>query len=165
MGCSSDDQLPPGTSVNISPGAVDWQVTELRDDNGDCIFVEGDFQDNIFIITVTDRGGRPIGEANLSINLSPSNSTSNPLFDDRFVFHLYDDLNSNGVVDHPAELVSGSNDPILYETETEEFHGTKSIIVRTDTSCGGSLANLSAFAGEGFASVSITTTAINDDEP
>lgn len=154
---NSNDQFPPGTQVTIAPSAYTWIVTERLDANGNCVFSADDYQDNVLFITVTDANGRPIGEMDLEIYLSPSNSTSPPQLDDWHIFYLYDDFNGNGVVDHPRELVSGTGDPILYGTKTEKYHGTKTVIVRTNTSCGGYRATLHAYAGDGYGSMEINT--------
>ncbi|MEW8506907.1 MAG: hypothetical protein AB2598_09375 [Candidatus Thiodiazotropha sp.] len=161
---NSNEQLPPGTNVSIAPSKFTWTVTEVLDSQGNCVFYSDDYQDNIMVVTVSDQERRPIGEIKLQLYLSPSNSTSNPALNDQHVFYLYDDLNSNGVADHPAELVSGSGDPILYETETEKYHGTKTVIVRTNTSCGGYLATLHAYAGDGYGAMEINTESENDDQ-
>jgi hypothetical protein len=116
------------------------------------------------VITVSDSSGRPIGDMKLELYLSPSNSTSNPVLNNQHVFYLYDDFNNNGVVDHPDELVSGSGDPILYETRTEKYHGTKTVIVRTNTSCGGYRATLHAYAGDGYGAMVINTETLEDSQ-
>lgn len=161
---NSNDQFSPGTDVSIAPSSFTWTVTEVTDSQGECIFFEGDYQDNVMVVTVNDSEGRPIGEMKLELYLSPSNSTSNPILNNQHVFYLYDDLNSNGVVDHPTELVSGSGAPILYETETEKYHGTKTVIVRTNTSCGGYRATLHAYAGDGYGTMKINTEADDDNQ-
>ncbi|MEJ2611128.1 MAG: hypothetical protein P8179_13855 [Candidatus Thiodiazotropha sp.] len=159
-----DDQLPPGTRVSISPSSYTWTVTENLDEQGNCEISQDRYQDMIAYITVTDSSGRPIGEADLQLYLSPSNSTSPPQWNNRYIFYLYDDFNGNGVVDHPQELVSGTGEPILYETNTEKYHGTKIMIVRTNTSCGGFLGTLHAYAGDGSATMEISTQAEQLDE-
>jgi hypothetical protein len=159
-----NDQFPPGTNVTIAPSAFTWTVTELLDNQNECIFSPEDYQDNIMVITVSDSSGRPIGDMKLELYLSPSNSTSNPVLNNQHVFYLYDDFNNNGVVDHPDELVSGSGDPILYETRTEKYHGTKTVIVRTNTSCGGYRATLHAYAGDGYGAMVINTETLEDSQ-
>jgi hypothetical protein len=164
VGCNNEnDQLGPGVSVTIAPSSKEWVVRDLIDENGNCVVSQDQYQDNTFLITVKDSEGRPIGEANLDIYLSPSNSTSPPQYNNEYVFYLYDDFNSNGVVDHPEELVSKTGDPILYETQTEKYHGTKSVIVRTNTSCGGFLASLEVFAGDAYNTASISTISESDE--
>jgi hypothetical protein len=159
---NSNDQFSPGTNVDIAPSAFTWTVSEVLNSEGQCIFYEDDYQDNVMVITVSDAENRPIGEMKLELYLSPSNSTTNPAYNNQYVFYLYDDFNSNGVVDHPEELVSGSGDPILYETETEKYHGTKTVIIRTNTSCGGYKATLHAYAGDGYAAMTINTESDDD---
>ena len=161
---NSDDQLPSGTKVKVAPTSYTWTVTELLDNTNTCIFFPDSYQDNVVHITVTDSEDRPIGEVDISLYLSPSNNTSPPGFEDQHVFYLYDDFNGNGVVNHPEELVSGTGDPILYETDTEKYHGTKTMIVRTNTSCGGYRATLHVYAGDGYGTMEINTEAADDDE-
>ncbi len=161
---NQSEQYPPGTQVTIAPSAFTWTVTEVLDDQEQCVFYPEEYQDTIMVITVKDSMDRPIGEMKLELYLSPSNSTSNPIMNNQHVFYLYDDFNSNGVVDHPGELVSGSGAPILYETKTEEYHGTKTVIVRTNTSCGGYRATLHAYAGDGYGSMEINTESDQDNE-
>jgi hypothetical protein len=159
---SSDDQLPPDTQVIVSPSSYTWTVNEYLGTDGECIYFEDVYQDTVVQISVLDIQNRPIGEVDISLYLSPSNSTSPPEFDNEYVFYLYDDFNGNGVVDHPQELVSGTGDPILYEAETEKYHGTKTMIIRTNTSCGGYRATLSVFAGTASGTMEIITQAAED---
>jgi hypothetical protein len=159
---NSNDQYSPNTNVTIAPTSFTWTVSEVLDSEGQCIYNDDYYQDNVMVVTVSDSSDRPVGEMKLELYLSPSNSTSNPAYNNQHVFFLYDDLNGNGVVDHPEELVSGSGDPILYETETEKYHGTKTVIVRTNTSCGGYRATLHAYAGDGYGAMEINTEADDD---
>jgi hypothetical protein len=161
---NQNDQFPPGTNVSIAPSGYTWTVEELLDAQGVCIFSNDRYQDNVMVITVSDANGRPIGEMDLDIYLSPSNSTSPPRYDNQYSFYLYDDLNNNGVVDHPEELVSGTGEPILYATKTEKYHGTKTVIVRTNTSCAGYRAQLHVYAGDGYGSSEIKTESEADAE-
>lgn len=154
---NQNDQFAPGTNVSIAPSGYTWTVKEYLDDQGKCVFFTDDYQDTVMVITVLDAAGRPIGEMDLDIYLSPSGTTSPPQAEDWHLFYLYDDLNNNGVIDHPEELVSGSGEPILYATKTEKYHGTKTMIVRTNTSCGGYRATLHAYAGDGYGSMEIKT--------
>jgi hypothetical protein len=161
---NSDDQLPPNTRVIVSPSSYTWTVTEFLGNDGQCIYFNDVYQDTVVQISVLDNQARPIGEVDLSLYLSPSNSTSPPAFDNEYVFYLYDDFNGNGVVDHPQELVSATGDQILYEAQTEKYHGTKTMIIRTNTSCGGYRATLSVFAGTAYGSMEINTEAADDPD-
>jgi len=71
---------------------------------------------------------------------------------------LYDDLNGNGKVDHPAELVSSDTDGGFF-TETGEFTGSKTVFVRVYLSCTYK-ATLSASAGYLSASMPIDVKAM-----
>ncbi|MCG7983457.1 MAG: hypothetical protein JAY90_12015 [Candidatus Thiodiazotropha lotti] len=159
---NSDDQLPPNTQVQVAPSSYTWTVTELLNGEGQCIYDNNVYQDTIVQISVLDGNDRPIGEVDISMYLSPSNSTSPIEFNNEYVFYLYDDFNGNGVVDHPQELVSSTGDSILYEAQTEKYHGTKYMIIRTNTSCGGFRATLGVFAGSAYGSMGISTEARDD---
>jgi hypothetical protein len=160
---NQNEQSSPGMNISIAPSSYTWTVTEYLNAQGECVFFDDDYQDNVFVITLADKRGRPIGEMDLELYLSPSNSTSPPQMENQHAFYLYDDFNNNGVIDHPQELVSGTGAPILYATKTEKYHGTKTMLVRTNTSCGDLLATLHVYAGDGYASVEIETK--SKDEP
>jgi hypothetical protein len=159
---NGNDQLGPGVQVYVDPSSYTWNVNELTDADGNCVYSADRYQDTVAQIVVTDNQDRPIGEAKLSVYLSPSNSTSPPDWNDEYVFYLYDDFNGNGVIDHPQEMVSGTGDPILYETETEKYSGTKTLFVRTNTSCGGYAATLHVYSGDGYGSLMINTVALRE---
>ena len=159
---NSDDQLPPNTQIQVAPSSYTWTVTEFLNSEGQCIYSNDVYQDTVVQISVLDSDDRPIGEVDISMYLSPSNSTSPVEFDNEYVFYLYDDFNGNGVVDHPQELVSSTGDSILYEAHTEKYHGTKSMIIRTNTSCGGFRATLNVFAGSAYGSMEISTETRDD---
>lgn len=161
---SSNDQIPPNSQITVSPSSYTWTVTEYLDDIGQCIYFTDVYQDTVVQISVLDSNERPIGEVDISMYLSPSNSTSPVEFDNEYVFYLYDDFNGNGVVDHPQELVSSTGDSILYDTQTEKYHGTKSMIIRTNTSCGGYRATLNVYAGTAYGSMEISTEASDENE-
>jgi hypothetical protein len=161
---NSNEQYPPGTNVTISPTSTTWTVKEHKNQQGECIYYTDIYQDNVAVITVSDSNRRPMGQMTLELYLSPSQSTSNPDLNLLHSFSLYDDLNQNGVVDHPEELVSESRAPILYKTKTEKYHGTKTVIVRTNTSCGGALGTLHAYAGDGSGIMEISTQTEKEDD-
>ncbi|MEW8449196.1 MAG: hypothetical protein AB2694_14310, partial [Candidatus Thiodiazotropha sp.] len=111
---NQNEQFPPGANVTIAPSAYSWTVTEYLDDQGQCIYFSDDYQDNVMVITVADASGRPIGEMDLEIYLSPSNSTSPPQQENLHIFHLTvvpltftaKPVDCNRVVFHQAGLLA-----------------------------------------------------------
>lgn len=149
-GCGSgadENPVPPGSIVRMSPPSVTWNITPVLDTNGDPICVSGIYNDHTFSISVENSSGQPLGEVDLRIRIDLAANTS---FTD--LMQLYDDLNGNGVADHPAELVS--NPGSVFFTKTSRYSGEKIVIVRVNTSCtyGG---DLTVNAGAAFGSAHI----------
>ena len=130
--CGTDQQLQPGSSVVIDPAVRDIEIVELLDANGLCIFSEDNFLDSPVAIRVLDSTGGPVGNADLTVYTDWSGNTFPNGFE---ALKLYEDRNGNGVVDDPAELVSGASDAI-FRTETDEFNGDKLLLLRINLSCG-----------------------------
>lgn len=132
VACNSgdDNTLPPGAKVSVSPESKSWQIEENRDENGNCVFDPDIYNDQLIVITVFDGQGSPIGKADLTVSLDLAGNT----FTGFPVLSLYDDKNSNGVVDGLEELVSDNNDP-LFRDKTAEYSGEKMLILRMNLSC------------------------------
>ncbi len=133
-GCSSSGEgsnpLPNDAEVRIQPGALEFEITEQLDDDGNCLFDPDFYIDQFMTVSVTGAGGSPIGGADLSVSVDFGGNS----FSGLEVMQLFDDLNGNGVVDEDAELVSGAGDP-LFRTATAEFTGEKMLILRLNLSC------------------------------
>lgn len=154
-GGSGDNPLPVNTSINVSPQGETFEIEENMDENGNCQFDLNRYIDQYITISVRNGQGSPIGRANLSISVDYGSNS----FSGFPAMQLYDDLNGNGVVDDPAEYVTGADDP-LFRTETAEFTGEKVVILRLNLSCSyaGSL-NVFSDGFSGMAEFDITTQA------
>lgn len=142
-----ENPVPPGSTIRINPSDQTLNITPVLDINGNPICVSGRFSDHTFSISVENSNGQPLGEVDLRIRVDLAANTSSTN-----LIQLYDDLNSNGVVDDPAELVSSPGS--VFFTKTSRFSGEKIIIVRLNTSCtyGG---DITVNAGAAFGSAHI----------
>jgi len=132
--CGADTkQLPPKAKILISPSTKEWNIIPNiqtdADGNEFCSIVEDHYQDEFITVLVTDSQDRAIGDIELVISLNLSGNT----YSGYPVVELYDDLNGDYIPD-PDELVSGKEDP-LYITTTDEYTGSKNLIVRMNLSC------------------------------
>ena len=158
-GCGDDEQLPPGTAVQITTGDRKFTVTELRDDADVCIWFDENHLDIPVSIQVVNGQGSPIGEAELTLYVDWSGNT----YPGREALKLYEDRNGNGVVDDPAELVSGSDDEI-FVTRTRRYSGDKLMLLRVNLSCKWR-GVVYAIAGGYSASMEIEVQADNEEQP
>lgn len=142
-----ESPVPPGSTVRVSPSNVTWNITPVRDINSNPICVSGRYNDHTFSISVENSSGQPLGEVDLRIRIDLAANTSSTN-----LMQLYDDLNGNGVIDDPAELVSGPGS--VFFTKTSRYSGEKTVMVRVNTSCtyGG---DLTVNAGAAFGSAHI----------
>lgn len=143
----SDNPLPAGATINISPTSKSFDIVEDRDEEGNCIFDVNNTIDQYVTIAVRSQQGSPIGQADLAISLDFGANS----FSGLPVMELYDDMNGNGVADGPEERVSDANDP-LFRAHTEEYTGERVVILRLNLSCAyrGSLNVMSdGFTGTG----------------
>lgn len=145
----NEDPVPPGSSVTINPQDITWEITP----SASC--VEGIYNDHTLTVTVQNGNGVPLGDVDLLIR---SDLAANTSFVD--VIRLYDDVNGNGVVDHPQELVSANNGPAFF-TKTDKFSGSRTLLVRVNVSCT-YRGSVTVHAGSAFGSTSIEVT---DDTP
>lgn len=126
----SDNPLPAGATVNVSPVSKSFDVVENTDEAGTCVIDENRFIDQHITISVLDPQGSPIGQADLSISADFGANT----YGGYPVMALYDDMNGNGVIDGPAERITDANDP-LFRTKTEEYSGERVVMLRMNLSC------------------------------
>lgn len=126
----SDNPLPVGATVNVSPPSKTFDIEENLDEDGNCFIIPGFYVDQSIVITVTDGQGSPIGKADLNISLDLGANT----FSGFSAMELYDDLNGNGLADGPEERVSDASDPI-FRTKTRQFTGERVVILRLNLSC------------------------------
>lgn len=126
---SDSPEVPPNASIEIVTGDREWEINQALDSDGNPVCL-GLYQDEPVVVLVADSQGRALGNVDLTFSLTLSGNTlSVPP-----IVSLYDDMNGNGVADHPEELVSGENDP-LFTTQTDERDGSAFAIVRLDLSC------------------------------
>ncbi len=130
FGCDSSGQLPSDAEVRISPESHSIDIVQVTNSNGGCAFNPNDYVDTPLLISVHDGDGMPIGEADVSVTIDYSGNT----FLGPPVLALYEDLNSNGVVDAETELVSGRDDN-GYIGETRKYSGDKHMFLRINLSC------------------------------
>jgi hypothetical protein len=130
MACDQTGQLPNGAEVRISPSGHSIDITQVTNTQGSCLFDPTLYIDTPLLLSVHDDQGSPIGEAEVSVNIEfAGNSFLGPP-----VLSLYDDLNSNGVVDAETEYVSGREDD-AYTGKTAKFSGEKLMLLRINLSC------------------------------
>ncbi len=149
-GCGVDD-IPPGSSIRFDPVNIEWTVapnyTTDTDDDGtpdaDCVMSPDLYSDSYVAVTVLDNFGIPLTDVDLTLSLDLAANT----FSGYPPLGLYQDVNGNGVIDGPEELVSNTDDGV-YTTSTDSESGDAYVLVRVNLSCpfGG---NLNAFAGSG----------------
>lgn len=130
VACDQSGQLPSDAEVRISPSGHSIDITQITDDQGSCLFDPNIYVDTPLLLSVHDSQGSPIGEADVSVNIEyAGNSFLGPP-----VLALFDDLNSNGVVDVETEYVSGREDD-AYTGKTAKYSGEKLMLLRINLSC------------------------------
>ncbi len=150
-----ENPVAPGSEVIIAPDEITWDI-EPR--GVACAFDENNYVDEYLNIAVTDKDQIPLGDVKLSLSLTLSDNT----FSGSPWLRLYDDLNGNGAVDHPDELVSGEEDGV-HITTTDEFNGNKTVFVRVNLSCP-YRGSLTAVAGAASARTHIAVEERDDEE-
>lgn len=130
MTACSNDQVPLDAQLSISPSTHSTNITELRSEDGHCLFHPDHHVDIPLIMQLNTADGSPIGDAELSVYVDFAQNTYTGLP----VLALFDDLNSNGVVDADSELVSGPDDDIA-RVKTDTWSGTRMMLLRINLSC------------------------------
>lgn len=143
-----EDPVPPGAVITINPQDVQWDIS-----TSDTNCPDTAFNDHTYTIVVQDRNGIPLGDVDVIIRADLAANTSP--FD---LIRLYDDVNGNGVVDHPQELVSSNTGPVFF-TKTDKFTGTRTLLVRVILSCEYQ-GNITVHAGSAFGSTNIAVTEV-----
>ncbi|MFT4729933.1 MAG: hypothetical protein ACI9UN_004455 [Granulosicoccus sp.] len=148
--------VPSNAVLDITPRIHSVQVTERVDDTGGCVYAPENFMDIPLVLQLTTANGSPIGESPIHVYADFSENTYPGLA----VLALYDDLNSNGVIDSEAELVSGLDDDIA-EVRSGRYDGAKTLLLRVNLSCS-FRGEIRAIAGgvSGSAVIEVTGTAI-----
>lgn len=140
------DPVPLGSSVRINQAAIEWEIGATPTP---CPVNLNNYNDHTIAISVLDSNNSPLGSVDIRVMADLSGNT----YSGTDVIKIYDDLNGNGVVDDPAELVSSNTSP-AFLTQTGRYTGTKIVLVRVNLSCP-YRGNLYAFAGAAFGSINI----------
>ncbi len=135
LGACSNDLVPVGATLTLSPQAHSTVIEEWQDEQGNCLFHPDNHVDIPVNLQLTTVDGSPIGEASLDVYVDFAANTYAGLP----VLALYDDLNGNGVVDAETELISGVDDDIA-RVRTDQWTGARMLLLRINLSC--------AFKGE-----------------
>jgi len=152
-GCGASDggggnPVPVGATVQVNPSAIQWEIG-----NGDpCVIDPAVYNDHTVAISVLNSSGAPLGNVDIRVMADLSGNT----FSGTDVIKVYDDLNGNGVIDDPAELVSSNTSP-SFITKTAQYSGTRIVLVRVNLSCP-YRGNLHVFAGAAYGSTNIEVT-------
>ena len=136
-GCG-DNPVPVDASLSITPGTYTSRIVERQNETGQCLFNANHHVDIPILLQLTTADGSPIGDAELNVYIDFAENTYSGLS----TLELYDDLNSNGVVDARLEYISGFNDDIA-RVRTDEWSGSRMLLLRINLSC--------SFRGEIFA--------------
>ena len=138
-GGGDSNPVPVNSNVTLSSSDSKWEISPSYDPNtGACLYSDNFYVDEVLVVSVTDSSSRPLGDVSVFMTLSLAGNTflgetpGGTTF--TAPFKLYEDMNGNGVVDDPEELVSAVGDP-FYFTRTDEYTGTKMIVVRVNVSC------------------------------
>jgi len=160
QGCSND-LVPVNATLRINPDSHSITVTELRDSNDQCLFYTDNYVDIPVLLQLDTADGSPIGDAQISVYADFAANT----FPGFPVLSLYDDLNGNGVVDSPIELISGADDAIA-QVSTDTWSGSRTLLLRINLSCA-FRGELFAFSGgvSGRASVEVVANPSDDTDP
>ena len=138
IGGCTNDRVPVNASLTITPGTHTTRITEQQNAAGQCLFDAGHHVDIPILLQLNTAEGSPIGDAELKVYVDFAENTYSGLT----TLELYDDLNSNGVVDAQLEYISGFNDDIA-RVRTNKWSGSRMLLLRINLSC--------AFRGEVFA--------------
>ncbi len=138
IGGCGNDIVPVDATLTITPGTHTTRITEQQNEVGQCLFDANHHVDIPILMQLTTVDGSPIGDAKLNVYVDFADNTYSGLT----TLELYDDLNSNGVVDAPQEYISGFNDDIA-RVKTGEWSGSRMLLLRINLSC--------SFRGEVFA--------------
>ncbi len=160
-GCNSDTYVTPDSSIHLSPPSSTFDIEEIRDEEGVCLFSPEFYQDVPIRLALTDSLGRAIGDAPVTVYVDYAGNT----FSGQESMQLFSDMNGNAVVDTLDELVSGVGDE-AFRSRTRNSSGTLDLLLRINLSCA-YRGNLYAFSGPAAAVSSISVNDISEepDEP
>lgn len=154
LGCGQGgggDPAPPGSSVRINPSSIEWDISDRP---ALCAINQAVYHDHTIAISVLDANNSPVGNVDIRIvpDLAGNTYSGTP------VIKLYDDLDQDGIIDDPNELVSSNTSP-AYVTQTDRYTGSKTMLLRVNLSCP-YRGNLYVYAGSAFNSINIQVNEI-----
>jgi hypothetical protein len=151
----AENTVPSNAVLDITPRRHSVQITEWVDDAGGCVYAPENFMDIPLVLQLTTADGSPIGESTMHVYADFSENT----YPGYAVLALFDDLNSNGVIDSETELVSGFDDTIAV-VKSGKYNGAKTLLLRVNLSCS-FRGEIRAIAGgtSGSAVIEVTGTA------
>lgn len=147
-GCEETNQLPVGSTAEIFPSEVQWNIQAATS----CNFEDGPFNDQRVSVSLKDADGLPLIDAPITISLDLSDST----FSSTAVLALYDDTDGDGLFGD-NERVS-TDEQSAYNTRTNSRSGSKQLMVRVNLSCPYK-GSLYAFAGNSGVLMNIAVVA------
>lgn len=157
-GCGgSENQVPTDLEIRLSQDEQTWKI-----DNADGCGREGYqdyYSDHYIQATLVSGSGSPLGEIDVSFRLDLAGNT----YSGGPVLFLYEDVNSNGVIDGADNYVS-NNQSGVYVTRSDEFQGTANVLVRMVLSCTYS-GTLQVYAGGQSASVDFEVELDDEAQP
>lgn len=130
LGGCSNDVVPVGSTLTLSPETHSTTIREWQTERGGCLFNPDNHVDIPVIMQLLGPGGSPIGDTTLDVYLDFTANT----YPGPSVINLYDDLNGNGVVDAESELISGADDDIA-RVKTDQWTGSRMLLLRINLSC------------------------------
>lgn len=138
--CETEVILPIGAQLSISPDSYIVQSVvqetqgndedEDEDEDEACSVDTSTHQDIPLLFQITTEDGIPIGDAAFSILVEYAGHS----YSGEPRLALFDDFNSNGVIDEESELISGDDNAVA-TARTDKWHGTKSLMLRIYLSC------------------------------
>lgn len=126
----AENTVPSNAVLSMTPQSHSVQITEWIDDAQRCVYASENFMDIPLVLQLATADGSPIGESLIHVYADFSENT----YPGYAVLALYDDLNSNGVVDSESELVSGFDDNIAV-VRSGKYSGAKTLLLRVNLSC------------------------------
>lgn len=129
VGCDSGQQ-PADTALTLTPSNRSFEIVQQVNERNQCLFNLDFYQDVPLLFSLASGQGTPIGEADIGVYVDFSANTYSGLP----VLQLYEDNNSNGVVDDESELVTGIGNP-AFIMRTEQYSGEHLMLLRVNLSC------------------------------
>ena len=159
-GAGGGNPVPPNSTVQLNQSGITWDIGETA---SPCRVRSNPYNDHTIAISVLDPNGSPLGNVDFRVVVDLSGNTyffepAPPEPPGLPVLQLYEDRNGNGVVDDPEELVS-SNTSSAFKTTTDQYTGTKMVLLRVNLSCT-YRGNLHVFAGAAYGSVNVEVKTI-----